>query len=87
MRFDISQNYPNPFNPVTMINYQLPKAGSVTIKLFDALGRETQTLFEGNQPAGSYKVTVDGTNLSSGIYYCRISTADYSKVIKMSLIK
>jgi hypothetical protein len=83
----VSQNYPNPFNPVTMINYQLPKAGNVTIKLYDQLGRESGTLFDGSRQAGSYMVTVDGANLASGIYYCRINTADNSKVIKMSLIK
>lgn len=85
--FSVSQNYPNPFNPVSTINYQLSRAGNVTIKLYDQLGKEAGTLFEGSQQAGSYKVTVDGANLASGIYYCRINTEDNSKVIKMSLIK
>ena len=85
--FDMFQNYPNPFNPVTLIKYQIPKSAYVSIKLYDQLGRETQALYEGNQQAGHYQVTVDGSNLASGIYFCRINSADYSKVIKMSLIK
>ncbi len=85
--FDMSQNYPNPFNPVSTIKYQLPKANFVTIKLYDQLGKEAGILYEGNQQAGYYQLSVDGTNLASGIYFCRINAADYSKVIKMSLIK
>jgi hypothetical protein len=85
--FDMSQNFPNPFNPVSTIKYQLPKANYVMIKLYDQLGREAGILFEGNRQAGYYQVSVDGTNLASGIYFCRINTSDYSKVIKMSLIK
>ncbi|MEO8512978.1 MAG: T9SS type A sorting domain-containing protein [Ignavibacteria bacterium] len=85
--FEMFQNYPNPFNPVTKIQYQLPKANYVSIKLFDQLGKETAILFEGEQQAGYYQVTVEGRNLASGIYYCRLNAADYQKVIKMSLIK
>jgi hypothetical protein len=85
--FDLLQNYPNPFNPVTALKYQLPCESYVTIKLYDQLGKETALLYEGNQQAGYYQLTVDGANLASGIYYCRLSAGDYSKVIKMSLIK
>ncbi len=85
--FSMSQNYPNPFNPVTIVKYQLPKAAYLKIMLFDQLGREAGVLFDGNQQAGYYQVAVDGTNLASGIYYCRITTESYTKVIKMSLIK
>jgi hypothetical protein len=93
--FDLIQNYPNPFNPVTVIKYQIPKAAYVSIILYDQLGREAAVLHAGDQQAGYYQATVDGTNLASGIYFCRINAADpsagsgqsYSKVIKMSLIK
>ena len=85
--FDMLQNYPNPFNPVTMIKYQLPKSAYLTIKLYDELGRESAVLYEGLQPAGYYQQTVDGSDLASGIYFCRINAEGYSKVIKMSLIK
>ena len=85
--FSMSQNYPNPFNPVTSIKYQIPKAAYLKIMLFDQLGREVGVLFDGNQQAGYYQATVDGTNLASGIYYCRITAESFTKVIKMSLIK
>ena len=55
--------------------------------LYDQLGRELGILYEGNQQAGYYRVIVDGTNLASGIYFCRLTAADYSKVVKMMLIK
>jgi type IX secretion system substrate protein len=85
--FDISQNYPNPFNPATTVKYQIPKAAYVSLKLYDALGRETAVLFEGEQPAGYYRVVIDGTNLASGLYFFKIISGDFSKVIKMNLIK
>jgi hypothetical protein len=85
--FDMLQNYPNPFNPFTVIKYQLPKASYVSIKLYDPLGRLTAVLYEGNQQAGYFQEQVDGTNLASGIYFCRFNTGDYSKVIKMLLVK
>jgi hypothetical protein len=95
VNFDMLQNYPNPFNPSTLVKYQLPKESYLSIKLFDQIGREVRSLFEGYQKAGYYQVTVDGTNLASGLYFCRISTGDasnlskqgFTKVIKMSLIK
>lgn len=85
--FNMSQNYPNPFNPVTVIRYQLPQAAFVSVKLYDQLGREILQLFAGERQAGFYELTVDGTNLASGIYYCRLIAGDYTKIIKMSLIK
>ncbi len=85
--FNLLQNYPNPFNPVTMLKYQVPQESYVTIKLYDELGREAGVLYDGNQHAGYYQFTVDGTNLASGLYYCRIEAGNFTKVIKMSLIK
>src|SRR5438876_5376778 len=85
--FDISQNYPNPFNPATTVKYQIPKQAYVSLKLYDALGRETAVLFEGEQAAGYYRAVVDGTNLASGLYFFKITAGDFSKVIKMNLIK
>jgi len=85
--FDMLQNYPNPFNPVTVIKYQIPNASYLTIKMYDQLGRETATLYEGEQETGYYQATVDGTNLASGIYYCRLTSEGFTKVIKMLLIK
>ncbi len=85
--FNMSQNYPNPFNPVTVVKFQLPQAAFVIVMLYDQLGRETMSLYSGENQAGYYQLTVDGTNLSSGIYYCRLIAGNYTKIIKMSLIK
>jgi hypothetical protein len=85
--FSLSQNYPNPFNPVTLIKYQLPQSAYTSIKLYDQLGREARVLYEGEHQAGYYQLSIDGRNLASGIYFCRIETEGFSKVIKMSLIK
>jgi len=85
--FEVFQNYPNPFNPFTVIKYQMPKASYLSIKIYDELGKVVATIFEGNQHAGYFQATVNGTDLASGIYFCKIAEGDFSKVIKMSLIK
>ncbi len=85
--FNMSQNYPNPFNPVTKVNYQLPKTEYVNITLYDQLGREVLQLFAGERQAGFYELTVDGTNLASGLYFCTLKAGEHSGVIKISLIK
>ncbi len=90
--FSLSQNYPNPFNPNTLINYSIPKADFVILKVYDILGNEISTLLNEYQEAGSYKVKFSvGQNsilsLSSGIYYYRIISGDYSETKKMLLIK
>jgi endo-1,4-beta-xylanase len=70
--FALFQNYPNPFNPSTVINYQLAVNSLLTLKVYDVLGRNVQTLVEGEQPAGSYQATFDGSRLGSGIYIYRL---------------
>jgi hypothetical protein len=83
----LTGNYPNPFNPTTKINYQLPKAGLVTLKVYDILGREVATLVNENQPAGSYSVPFDASKLSSGIYIYTIHANDFIQSKKMILTK
>ena len=85
--FLLSQNYPNPFNPSTVINFQIPVTGNVTLKVYDAIGREVETLVSGVQEAGSYSVKFNASKLSSGIYFYRINIGDYSEVKKMVLMK
>lgn len=85
--FRLYQNYPNPFNPGTKIKYDLPKAGHVTIKVYDILGRKVETLINEEKPAGNYEVEFSGSNLSSGIYFYELQAGNYSSVKKMILIK
>jgi hypothetical protein len=85
--FDMLQNYPNPFNPSTLLRYQLPKAGLVTVMLYDGIGREVRVLQAGRQQAGYYQLTIDGTNLASGLYFCRITASGFTKTIKMLMVK
>ena len=83
----LSQNYPNPFNPSTKINFDIVKPGFVSLKVFDILGKEVATLVSENLSAGSYETDFDGSNLSSGVYFYRIETNEFTQVKKMILNK
>ena len=85
--YQLTQNYPNPFNPQTTINYQLPKDGLVTLKVYDALGKEVTELVNGYKGAGSYNVTFDGSNLASGIYFYKITAGEFTTTKKLMLMK
>jgi hypothetical protein len=85
--FKVHQNYPNPFNAVTEIAYDLPNAGMVTIKVFNVLGRQVETLVNQNMPAGRWRTTFDATNLPSGIYIVRVEAPGVSDLKKMILLK
>jgi len=85
--FKLYQNYPNPFNPKTKINYSIPKDGFVSIKVFDMLGREAATLVSDYKKAGNYITEFNASGLSSGVYYCKMISGDFSDVKKMFLIK
>jgi pectate lyase len=83
----LMQNYPNPFNPQTSIEFQLAKAGNVTLKVFDNLGNEIKTVINEVKPAGSYNYFINMGDCSSGIYFYRLSTNGYSTTKKMLLLK
>jgi len=85
--FSLSQNHPNPFNPATKIRYSIPQLSKVTIKVFDILGTEIETLEKKKKPIGTYEITWNSENLPSGIYFYRINAGDYAETKKMVLMK
>lgn len=85
--YNLSQNYPNPFNPVTNIKFSIPKSGFVKMVVYDITGKEITYLVKKQLNAGIYKVDFDGTNLSSGVYFCRIYADEFTDVKKMVLLK
>jgi len=87
MSYSLTQNYPNPFNPTTVISYSIPRNSFVSLKIYNVLGQEIETLFEGEQKAGTYTVTFDGSRLASGIYLYRLQSGSLSITRKMMLVK
>jgi photosystem II stability/assembly factor-like uncharacterized protein len=85
-QFLLEQNYPNPFNPSTIISYQVPKASHVLLKIYDVLGREVSTLIDKEQVPGNYKIQFSG-QLSSGVYFYRLTAGDFSQTKKMLMLK
>jgi hypothetical protein len=90
--FGLDQNYPNPFNPTTTINFALPKAANVSLKVYDVLGREVRTLVNARLNAGYQQVVWDGKNafgtqVASGMYLYRITAGDFVSTKKMMMLK
>jgi hypothetical protein len=85
--FALGQNYPNPFNAKTSISYDLPTRSHVKIEVFDMLGRLVETIEEGEKPAGRHQVIWDAGDLSSGIYFYKITADGFSDIKKMTLLK
>jgi hypothetical protein len=93
--FKLHPNYPNPFNPYTTIRYTLPKSEFVTLKVYDIVGREVSTLVNKRQTAGSYSVRFDASQISSGLYFYKITAGDpstgsgqgFNKTRKMVVMK
>lgn len=83
----IEQNYPNPFNPKTVISYQIPVEGFVTLKLYDVLGNEVKTLIEEKKSAGSYTFDFNSEQLKSGVYFYKLTSGTFSATKKMILMK
>ena len=85
--YQLHQNYPNPFNPSTTISYQLPENSHVTLKVYDAIGREVATLVNEVKEAGNYKVKFDASKLSSGVYFYMLRAGNFLSTQKMILLK
>ena len=80
-------NYPNPYNPSTTISYALPEGVNVTLTVYDNIGREVNVLVNEFQQRGIHTVTFNGSTLSSGVYYYKITARKFSAIKKMILVK
>ncbi len=85
--FGLYQNYPNPFNPSTVIDYQVASSARVTLRVFDVLGREVESLVDQRETPGNYSVSFDGSRLPSGVYFYRLTAGSFSAVRKMIIIR
>ncbi len=85
--YALHQNYPNPFNPTTVIEFVLPTADNVSLKIYDVLGREVATLLNERRNAGVHRVSFNATNLSSGTYFYRLQSGKFTQTRKMILVK
>jgi hypothetical protein len=83
----LSQNYPNPFNPSTTITYQIPEINFVTLKVYNALGNEIETLVNEEKPTGIYEITWYTEQLPSGIYFYQLQAGNFVETKKMVLMK
>lgn len=85
--FCLNQNYPNPFHPSTTIEFGIPEATDVKINIYDIQGRLVTTLVNSNISAGFHKVIWNASEYSSGIYFVKMSTDQFTKTMKISLLK
>ena len=85
--FYLSQNYPNPFNPTTTISYSIKENGLVQLKVYDILGREVAELVNEKKPSGNYSVGFNAKNLSSGIYFYRLTSGNFSDTKELIIVK
>lgn|GEM_PF-5326293 len=85
--FDLKQNTPNPFNPSTTLAYSVPRLVDVRLSIYDLLGRRVTVLVNQKVNAGNHTVTWDATSFSSGVYVAHIQAGDFSKMVKMVLVK
>jgi hypothetical protein len=87
LAFRLEQNYPNPFNPATEIRFEIAEAGHVTLKVYDVLGREIQTLAQGAKQPGRYSITWDASAVPSGVYFYRLEASTFVQTKRMLLIR
>ena len=85
--YKLYQNYPNPFNPFTNVEFGISKLGFVTLKVYDVLGKEVATLVNEILSPGKYSVKFNGSNLSSGVYFCRMESGEFKDIKRLVLIR
>ena len=86
-KFELFQNYPNPFNPSTIIKYSIAKDNNVSLKVYNVLGQLVTTLVNEFQKSGEYKVTFNGENFASGVYFYKLESGSFVSTKKMVLMK
>lgn len=86
-RYTLFQAYPNPFNPTTVIRYQVPSASHVALLVFNSIGQRVATLVDGEISEGEHQVTFDGSRLSSGVYFYRMTAGTFVQTRKVVLVK
>ena len=86
-KFALDQNYPNPFNPATTITYAVPEASRVRLEVFDLLGRLVVVLVDERRTPGYYEVVFDGSRLSSGVYFYKMTGERFSQTKSLMLLK
>lgn len=87
VEYRLSQNYPNPFNPTTYIHFSITKDGNTSLKFYDVLGNEVAVYYDGFLKAGTYNAEFDGSDLSSGVYFYKLTSGDFLETKKMLLTK
>ena len=92
MAYDLNQNFPNPFNPTTTISFTIPENETISLKIYDILGRNVRTLVEGGYAAGSYNIVWDATDMSgntvsAGVYFYTIKAGSYVETKRMLFMK
>lgn len=87
LNFKLNQNYPNPFNPVSKISFSIGKTGMVKLTVFDVLGNEVATLLNEQKEAGDYSIEFNGEKLSSGVYFYKLESGQFTDIKRMTLIK
>ena len=87
VQFILSQNYPNPFNPSTLIKYSVPIVTQVTIKVYDIIGNEIETLVDEEKAAGTYQLTYYAEQLPAGVYFYKVQAGNLVETKKMVLLK
>lgn len=85
--YRLLQNYPNPFNPSTTIDFSIPQSGKVSLSVYNSIGQTVETLIDKEMTAGDYKVTFNGENLPSGIYFYKLEADNFVDVKKMILLR
>ena len=85
--FRLYQNYPNPFNSISVIRYELPEKQIVSLKVYDLLGQDVETLVNTEQTVGVYQIQFDASTLSSGIYFYKLQAGNFVSTKKMILLK